>query len=82
MSDQTLSEREIKTQDQRIGQACLIVSSIEACMHRNIAVPFRPLDVSIYLVAALGITAVSLCAMTLPALSATRFDPMQSLRNE
>jgi predicted permease len=48
----------------------------------NSLVPVHPFDVSIYLISALLLTAVSLCAMSLPAFRATRVDPMQSLRNE
>ncbi|GGH08331.1 ABC transporter permease [Silvibacterium dinghuense] len=44
-------------------------------------VPIHPFDPSIYLVSALVLAAVSLCAMSLPALRATRVDPMQSLRD-
>ncbi|MFT4113109.1 ABC transporter permease [Silvibacterium sp.] len=45
-------------------------------------VPIHPFDVSVYIVSALLLTAVSLCAMSLPAFRATRVDPMQSLRND
>jgi ABC-type antimicrobial peptide transport system permease subunit len=45
-------------------------------------IPVHPMDATIYVISALLLTAVSLCAMSLPALRATRVDPMQSLRNE
>jgi predicted permease len=39
-------------------------------------------DVSVYSIAAMILTAVSLCAMLLPAVRATRVDPIEALRNE
>ena len=45
-------------------------------------IPVHPMDATIYLISALLLTAVSLCAMSFPALRATRVDPMHSLRNE
>ena len=45
-------------------------------------VPVRTFDAGIYVISAVLLTAVALCAMSLPAFRATRVDPMQSLRNE
>jgi predicted permease len=44
--------------------------------------PIRPFDFSMYGISALILLVVSLCAMTLPGLRATKVDPMQSLRSE
>ncbi|MBB5060262.1 putative permease [Granulicella aggregans] len=51
-------------------------------MTQRSLIPVHPMDATIYVISALLLTAVSLCAMSLPALRATRVDPMQSLRNE
>lgn len=53
-----------------------------ARMTTRSTVPIPAFDISVYGMSALILIVVSLCAMSLPALKATRVDPMQALRTE
>ena len=49
---------------------------------KNSPIPVRNFDATVYAIAALLLVAISLAAMYLPALRATRVDPMKALRTE
>lgn len=53
-----------------------------AHLTKNSPFPIKGFDVSVYCISAFMLLIVSLLAMYLPALRATRVDPMQALRNE
>ena len=70
-----------------IGLFCGVVLAMPAAltfahMTRRSTLPIHAFDISVYGISAVILLAVSLCAMSLPALRATEVDPMQALRCE
>jgi predicted permease len=53
-----------------------------AGLTKRSTLPIHAFDISVYVISALILLLVSLCAMGLPAFRATRVDPMQALRSE
>lgn len=53
-----------------------------ARMTQRSTLPVHAFDLSVYVVSALILLIVSLCAMAIPALRAAQVDPMQALRSE
>ena len=70
-----------------VGLLCGIVLAVPAALifariTQRSKLPIHAFDVSVYGISAIILLVVSLCAMGLPALRATRVDPMQALRTE
>jgi predicted permease len=70
-----------------IGLLCGIVLSIPATltfarMTKESPLPIHAFDIPMYCISAVVLLVVSICAMAVPALRATRVDPMQALRTE
>jgi ABC-type antimicrobial peptide transport system permease subunit len=51
-------------------------------MTKRSLLPIHAFDFSVYSISAIILLLVSVCAMTIPGLRATRVDPMQALRSE
>jgi putative ABC transport system permease protein len=70
-----------------IGLFCGLILAFPAAwsfarMTKRGVLPIHAFDFSVYCIAAIILLVVSICAMALPGLRATRVDPMQALRNE
>ena len=70
-----------------IGLFCGCILAVPAAwtfarMTKRTLLPIHPFDFSVHCISALILLVVSICAMTLPGLRATRVDPMQALRTE
>ena len=70
-----------------IGLVCGLILAVPAAwafarMTAKSQLPIHTFDLSVYGISALILLLVSLCAMSLPGLRATRVDPAQALRTE
>jgi len=70
-----------------LGLFCGLILALPATwsfarMTKRGVLPIHAFDFSVYCIAAIILLVVSICAMALPGLRATRVDPMQALRNE
>jgi len=70
-----------------IGLLCGLILAVPAAftfarITEKSTLPIHAFDVSVYCISAFILLVVSVCAMSLPGLRATRVDPMQALRNE